>query len=435
MNYLNHKSEFGDIFDANLKELEKDIRNIYQVRNEYESTIKGGAIRLHSSTLDYKSTFACLSAILKNKITMGQIVKLYERNYSEYIGGSYEVLTCNSGSSANLLAISTLIQSKKLNRGDKVIVPALSWSTTIFPLVQYGLIPIFCDCNDLDFNISIENLERLVGLDNPRALMLIHTYGCPPDMDVICNLCSKNNMILIEDTCESMGAKWDGRKAGTFGEISTFSSYYSHHICTLEGGLTCFKDKSDLKIAESVRSHGWLRHLSKEDEIFKEYPQFDPSFLFNYVGYNLRLSEPQAAIGIEQLEQLDSFIENRSKSAKQYTAFFNNFRDLFKFIKPKEKAKSSWFGFPLVLKGNLKGKRNVLRKKLLEMNIESRPFLAGEFPIQPVVKNFEHIKDIDLAISKSISEDGLAIPCHQDIKKVDVEKICLVIKDFINETF
>jgi len=433
MNYLSHQSEFGDKFETHLKYLEQNIKSIYEIKNEYESSLKDDGIRLHSSTLDYKSTFACLNAILKNKITMGELVKLYEKTYSKYLGEFYNVLSCNSGSSANLLAISTLIQSKKLKKGDKVIVPALSWSTTIFPLVQYGLIPVFCDCNDSDFNISIENFESLIKTHEPKALMLIHTYGCPADMDTIQSLCISNNLILIEDTCESMGAKWGGRKAGTFGEVSTFSSYYSHHICTLEGGLTCFKDKSDLKVAESVRSHGWLRHLNKNDEIFKEYPQLDPSFLFNYVGYNLRLSEPQAAIGIKQLDQLDSFIEKRTKSAREYTKFFSNYQDLFNFIKPKGKAESSWFGFPLVLKGDLKGKRNVIRKKLLQHNIESRPFLAGDFTIQPVVNNFEHFKDLDLKVSQSISEDGLAIPCHQDIREKDIKKIFSVIKDFLDE--
>ena len=128
------------------------------------------------------------------------------------MGNTHKVLSCNSGSSANLLAISTLCQSGKLKKGDKVIVPALSWSTTVFPLVQYGLIPIFCDCNDLDFNISIDKFEKLIKDQKPKALMLIHTYGCPADMDAIKNICNLHNLILIEDTCESMGAEWNKKK-------------------------------------------------------------------------------------------------------------------------------------------------------------------------------------------------------------------------------
>ena len=232
-----------------------------------------------------------------------------------------------------------------------------------------------------------------------------------------------------------MGAEWDNQKAGTFGNVSTFSSYYSHHICTLEGGLTCFRDSSDLMIAESIRSHGWLRHLSKDNQIFKEYSMLDPKFIFNYIGYNLRLSEPQAAIGLEQIKQLNLFVKKRTISALIYTSFFSSYQDIIKYIKPKDKANSSWFGFPLVLTGKLKGKRDKLREKLIKNNIESRPFLAGNFAIQPVVKNFEHHKDNDLNVSQSISEDGLAIPCHQDISEEDIDKITTIIKDFFdNET-
>ena len=431
MSYLNHQNEFGVEFDSKLKELEKLIQEIYEVRHKNDLLYQDDFIRLHSSTLDANSSFACINAILENKITMGSIVNEYENNYKKYIGNTHEVLSCNSGSSANLLAISTLYQAGKLKSGDKVVVPALSWSTTVFPLVQYGLVPVFCDCNDIDFNISIENLESLVNSYKPKALMLIHTYGCPANMTEIVKICEGNAMVLIEDTCESMGSEWDGKKAGTFGDVSTFSSYYSHHICTLEGGLTCFKDKTDFKIANSVRSHGWTRHLDKEEKIFKEYPTIDPGFLFNFVGYNLRLSEPQAAIGIQQLKQLDIYIKKRIKSAKTYSSFFKTYKDLFKYIKPNEKALSSWFGFPLVLEGKLKGKRNKLREMLFENNIESRPFLAGDFTLQPVVKKFEYHKDEKLKVSNSIATDGLAIPCHQDINNKDIEKITSLIEKFI----
>ena len=433
MNYLSHQEEFGEEFNSKLEELKVFLENLYEIRNQNESDKKDRSIRLHSSTLDSHSTYACMRAILENKITMGSLVKSYEEFYSLYIVGSHKVLSCNSGSSANLLAISTLVQASKLKKGDKVIVPALSWSTTIFPLVQYGLIPIFCDCNDFDFNISVNNLRILIDKYNPKALMLIHTYGCPADMDEISKIIKSNEMILIEDTCESMGAEWGKKKAGTFGNISTFSSYYSHHICTLEGGLTCFRDNSDLKIAESIRSHGWLRHLDKDDLIFKKYSMLDPKFIFNYIGYNLRLSEPQAAIGLEQLKQLDMFVSKRTKSAEIYTSFFKQYQDLIKYIKPKEKAVSSWFGFPMVLTDKLKGKREKLRERLIEKNIESRPFLAGNFTIQPVVSNFEHIKDNDLTISQSISENGLAIPCHQDINEQDIDKVTSTIKDFLDD--
>ena len=433
MNYLEHQKEFGQQFENKLKELDDLLKKIYSIRDCNKTTKDNLPVRLHSSTLDASSAFACISAILENRITMGEIVRNYEASYSEYLGERYKVLSCNSGSSANLLAISALCQSGKLYHGDKVIVPALSWSTTVFPLVQYGLIPVFCDCNDLDFNISIEELESLIKIEQPKALMLIHTYGCPANMKQIKDICDLNNLILIEDTCESMGAEWDGKKAGTFGDVSTFSSYYSHHICTLEGGLTCFKDESIHEVAESIRSHGWVRHLDKTNEIFKVYQNLDPGFIFNYVGYNLRLSEPQAAIGIEQLKQLNNFIKNRRRSAQLYTSFFENYQDIFKYIKPQSKAYSSWFGFPLVLSGKLVGMRNKLRELLLENNVESRPFLAGDFTLQPVVKTFKHFKSKNLKVSASIASNGLAIPCHQDISEENISKIIKLFDQFIKK--
>lgn len=433
MNYLEHQKEFGEQFDNKLKDLNDLLKKIYSIRDQNTKNKNDLPIRLHSSTLDASSSFACISAILENRITMGETVKIYEELYSNYLDSKHTVLSCNSGSSANLLAISALCQSGKLNPGDKVLVPALSWSTTIFPLVQYGLVPVFCDCNDLDFNLSITELESLINLHKPKALMLIHTYGCPADMTQINDLCNLNNLILIEDTCESMGAEWDGKKVGTFGESSTFSSYYSHHICTLEGGLTCFKEKYIHEIAESIRSHGWVRHLDKNDKIFKDYQNLDPGFIFNYVGYNLRLSEPQAAIGIEQLKQLNNFIKRRRRSAELYTSFFKNHQDIFKYIKPNTKAYSSWFGFPLVLTGKLLGKRKELRQMLLENNVESRPFLAGDFTLQPVVKNFKHFKSKNLKVSSSIASDGLAIPCHQDISEKNILKVISLFENFINQ--
>lgn len=433
MNYLRHQTDFGKDFDEKIDELDELIKKIYKVKNNNTSNNNDLPIRLHSSTLDASSSFACIRSILENRITMGPIVKAYEDLYSNYLGNTHNILSSNSGSSANLLAISSLFQSGKLKTGDKVIVPALSWSTTVFPLVQYGLIPVFCDSNDIDFNLSNTNLQRLIEIHKPKALMIIHTYGCPADMDVITDLSSKNNLILIEDTCESMGSEWDNKKSGTFGDVSTFSSYYSHHICTLEGGLTCFRNKEDYEIAESIRSHGWIRHLDKNNKIFHENPDLDPSFIFKYIGYNVRLSEPQAAIGLEQIKRLESFVERRKFAAAKYISFFVNYQDIFKYIKPLKKANSSWFGFPLVLNGKLKGKRTELRNLLLENNIESRPFLAGDFTLQPVVKSFLHYKDTSLKISSSIAKDGLAIPCHQDISENNITKITSVIHSFINK--
>ncbi len=433
MAYLEHDNEFGESFLSKLEIIEKNITELYKTRDQYLDEFKNKPIRLHSSTIDSKSAFACFSAICKNQITMGKTVSDYENLFGRYLKKNYEILSCNSGSSANLLAISTLFQKGLLKKGDKVIVPALSWSTTVFPLVQYGLTPVFCDSNAHDFNISIEQIEDLINEHEIKGIMLIHTYGCPANMDLLNQICQSNNIILIEDTCESMGAEWGGEKVGTFGICSSFSTYYSHHICTLEGGFVCFQNKDLRDLAESVRSHGWIRHLSKDNQIFKDYSNLDPGFLFTHIGYNLRLSEPQAAIGMEQLNLLDSFISKRIIVAKEYINFFQNNEDLFSFQKPNVKAKSSWFGFPLILKGKLQNKRKFLRKFLLDKMIETRPFLAGDFTLQPVVNQFDHIKSNELTFSRKIAESGLAIPCHQSLNEENAHFVIEALKEFISK--
>ena len=191
---------------------------------------------------------------------MAENTRKFEDAFAKKIGSKYALMV-NSGSSANLLAISSLVNSGKLNRGDKVIVPALAWSTTIFPLVQYGLVPVYVDCCSETFNINSNEIIKCYQEHIIKGIMVIHTYGNPADMDFLVNFCESKSIFLIEDTCESMGAKWKDKPVGSFGDLGTFSSYYSHHICTLEGGLTVSKDKNLDDLMRSIRSHGWTRGI------------------------------------------------------------------------------------------------------------------------------------------------------------------------------
>ncbi len=432
MKYFKLESDFGEEFEIRLKNLKDEIINLYNLKQKRAEENQSNIIKLHSSTLNPESTYACLEALLKDKVTMGKIVEEYENAYSSYLKMPYYVLSNNSGSSSNLLAIATLIEKKILRKGDKVVVPSLAWSTTVFPLIQYGLIPIFCDANELDYNIDADRLNQICEKESPKAIMLIHTYGCPADMDAILDISRQYDLTLIEDVCESMGAEWNGQKAGTFGRVSTFSSYFSHHICTLEGGLTCFSDHEDYQVAGSIRSHGWTRHFPKDSEVFKQNSDIDPTFLFAHCGYNLRLSEPQAAMGIEELKRLDSYIHSRQIAAEEYIRYFSQNANLFSIIKPRKGAKSSWFGFPVILKGKLKGQRSNLRDYLQENQIETRPFLAGDFTKQPVMRKHPNISKYPLPISREISREGFALPCHQSITIENVDRVIKYIKRFID---
>ena len=265
--------------------------------------------------------------------------------------------------------------------------------------------------------------------------MLIHTYGIPVNMEEIMDLKDKFKLIVIEDTCESMGSEWGGKKTGTWGDVGTFSSYYSHHICTLEGGLTITDDDSLDEKMRSIRSHGWIRNSKNKKVISELYKNLDPNFLFTEIGYNLRLSDPQASIGIQQIEKLDTFIRKRNEAASAYIKNINDseLKNSINYPKFSTKAKPSWFGFPIILKNRLLGRKNKLRTFLKSKNIESRPFLCGDFTQQPVMKNILHEKDDDLKIAKNINENALALPCHQGITSNDVEYIINELCRFLQE--
>ena len=183
--------------------------------------------------------------------------------------------------------------------------------------VQYGLVPVYVDIDHNSFNIDLDG-QNAIQEYKPKALMAIHTYGNPINIDKLLEICSSSNVLLIEDTCESMGAKWKGKAVGSFGIAGTYSSYFSHHICTLEGGLTITNDSDLLQSMLSIRSHGWTRGTGIDISLIPDLARFDPTFPFVNCGYNLRLSDPQAAIGIVQLNKLASFVSSRQNIASHY---------------------------------------------------------------------------------------------------------------------
>ena len=430
MNYFKRSLPEKKNLDKCIDKISREIDFLYN-----QSSKNDEFIRLHSSTLGKEEFLAISKAILEGNITLGAYNNKYESIAKDIFESNFCV-SSNSGSSANLLAISSLIQSNKLKRGDKVIVPALAWSTTIFPLVQYGLIPIYVDMCPVTFNLNTQDVVECIKKYDVKAIMLIHTYGNPADMEFFENFCESNSLLLIEDTCESMGASWGGKPVGSFGILGTFSSYYSHHICTLEGGLTVCKDKNISDLMRSIRSHGWTRGIDFDLTGEKNIDKIDPDFMFLNMGYNLRLSDPQAAIGCVQLLKLNSFIERRRKAAEYFIKVINNSKVLSSHLKYQmvfDKALSSWFGFPLIFEKISSEDLRELRKVLLNFKIETRPFLAGDFSLQPVNKNFQNICFNSLPNLKDIQGNSLALPCHQDITFDEIEKIGSILENYLKK--
>lgn len=351
--------------------------------------------------------------ITSGMFTMGANVQTFERDFAAYVGSCHCVMV-NSGSSANLLMVAALFYTKnpklKLKRGDEVIVPAVSWSTTYYPLYQYGLKIKFVDIDLRTLNYDLDQLEQAV-TDKTRAIMAVNLLGNPNDFDRIGQIIGGRDIVLMEDNCESMGARFNGKQAGTFGVMGTFSSFFSHHISTMEGGLIVTDDEELYQILLSLRAHGWTRNLPKHNLVCGEKSEdpFEESFRFVLPGYNVRPLELEGALGVEQVKRLPNIVEERRKNGKLLQAALANHPDI---IIQQEIGESSWFGFSLVIRPGSKLTRKVLVGKLNELGFECRPIVAGNFAKNEVVKYFDSEVHGTLRNAEHIDQCGLFVGNH-----------------------
>jgi CDP-6-deoxy-D-xylo-4-hexulose-3-dehydrase len=344
--------------------------------------------QLATSTWNDKELKAIMKVILNDRYTMGEYVKQFEKEFAKFVGRKYAVMV-SSGSAANLLGIASLFYTQKpyLKRGDEVIVPAVSWSTTYFPLQQYGLKLKFVDIDLETLNYDLASLKEAI-TEKTKMIMVVNLLGNPNEFDTIKNIIKNKNIIIFEDNCESLGAEYNNKQTGTFGIIGTFSTFFSHHIATMEGGFVTTDNEELYHIFLSMRAHGWTRDLPNENKVCKKSDDwFEESFKFVLPGYNLRPIEMSGAIGIEQLKKLPNFIKQRRENAK---IFQNLFKNDDRFIIQKEVGKSSWFGFSLVVKKESGLKRKSLIRKLYDNGIECRPIVAGNFTRNHVMKYFNY---------------------------------------------
>ena len=351
--------------------------------------------------------------ITSGMYTMGANVQAFERDFAQYIGRQHCVMV-NSGSSANLLMVAALFYTKnskfKLQRGDEVVVPAVSWSTTYYPLYQYGLKIKFVDIDLHTLNYDLDQLEQAV-TEKTRAIMAVNLLGNPNDFDRIQKIIGGRDIILIEDNCESLGATFKGKQAGTFGVMGTFSSFFSHHISTMEGGLIGTDDEEIYQILLSLRAHGWTRNLPKKNHVCSEKSDdpFEESWRFVLPGYNVRPLEIEGALGVEQMKRLPNLVEERRKNGELLQAALSNHPEV---LIQKEIGESSWFGFSLVIRPGSRLTRKDLVWKLEELGFECRPIVAGNFAKNEVVKYFESEVHGTLKNAEHIDQNGLFVGNH-----------------------
>jgi len=343
--------------------------------------------------------------------TMGENVAEFEKQFAKYVDSKYCVMV-NSGSSANLLMVAALLYKNEspLKRGDEIIVPAVSWGTSYFPLYQYGLKLRFVDIDIETLNYDLDQLEDAV-TSKTRAILAVNLLGNPNDYTRINKIIDDRNIILIEDNCESMGATFQGKAAGTFGVMGSFSTFFSHHISTMEGGHIVTNDEELYHILLSLRAHGWTRNLPKVNQVCsdKSEDQFVESFRFVLPGYNVRPLELEGAIGLEQLKKLPIFIKERRENGVKFQQAMKNHPEL---MIQKEIDNSSWFGFSMVIRSESNMKRKELINQLTTLGFESRPIVAGNFSKSEVMKYFDYEVPFEMKNAEYIDNNGLFIGNH-----------------------
>lgn len=368
---------------------------------------------LATSSWGQEEIDAMQRVIASGMFTMGANVKAFEQAFAQYVGSSHCVMV-NSGSSANLLMVAALFYTKnpalRLRRGDEVIVPAVSWSTTYYPLYQYGLKIRFVDIDLHTLNYDLDQLEQAVTAKT-RMIMAVNLLGNPNDFARIKQIIGQRDIILMEDNCESLGASFQGKQAGTFGVMGSFSTFFSHHISTMEGGLIVTHDEELYHILLSLRAHGWTRNLPKHNLVCGEKSDdpFEESWRFVLPGYNVRPLEMEGAIGVEQVKKLPAFISARQKNGRAFQAAMANHPDI---LIQQEIGESSWFGFSLVIRPRVKLTRPALVRKLNDLGFECRPIVAGNFAKNEVVKYFNFETPFPLKNAEHADSHGLFVGNH-----------------------
>jgi len=379
---------------------------------------------LACDTWDNKEIEAIQKVIKTGRYTMGPHVKQFEKEFCEYFKCNDAVMV-NSGSTANLLMLATLKLKYKL--GGDIIVPAVSWSTTFFPLQQYGFRLNFVDIDKDTLNIDPGKIEKAITKDT-CAIFAVNLLGNSCEYDKINEIAEKHNLMLLEDNCESLGAISDTDiYNGTVGHMGSFSFFFSHHLQTMEGGMIACQHKEDADFIRSLRAHGWCRDLPEDNKIYKKTgDNFKDSFTFVTPGYSVRPLEMSGAIGSVQLQKWPSMREQRVKNAEY---FLNKFKDLPDVQTQREIGNSSWFGFSMIFNGNLSGKRDKIVEKFVENKIECRPIVAGNFMKNPVIDYLDYIDNKNYMVADYIHDNGLFIGNDVRDLKENIDIVYNIIKD------
>ncbi len=389
-----------------------------------DPTLSSEPYRLAADTMGPEEIEAAKAVLDSGQLTMGPRVRAFEEEFAEWIGAPHAVMV-NSGSSANLLMVDSLLRATSSTRllapGDEVIVPGLAWPTTVWPLAQLGLVPVFADVDPTTLAISLESARSVVG-PRTRGMFLIHPMGRALDVARYADFCTEHGLELLEDCCESLGAHWAGAHVGTTGSAASFSFYFSHHISTVEGGMVVTNDLALADDLRGLRAHGWVRDRSDRARWVAQHPEFDPRFLFATVGYNVRPTEIQGAIGSVQLRRLDEMLFARESLARAFRGWLEASAPWLELIgadtlgamTPADRRgrTNSWMTLPLRMRSEAPVDRNSVVGHFERNGVETRPIIAGNLARHPAVAQVRHRSAASMDTCDALLRDTFMIGCH-----------------------
>jgi CDP-6-deoxy-D-xylo-4-hexulose-3-dehydrase len=358
-----------------------------------------------------------IKVLISGQLTMSKKTRDFEKKFAYKLGKKYAVMV-NSGSSANLLAVFASCNPLRKNRfksGDEVLIPALCWSTSLWPLVQSGLKPVFVDVDKDTLNVNSDLLVKKI-TNKTKVIMLVHVLGNSTDVEKIKKIAQRKKIILIEDTCESLGTKFKNKYLGTFGDFGTYSFYYSHQVTSGEGGMIVCDNQDDYELLCSMRSHGWSRNLKSQKKIEKKYPNINSKFIFINSGFNLRPTDIIASIGNSQFKRLDKLIKIRranSLKIKNRLIKSKKWNNQFSFLKINSNVTPSLFGFSIFINKKFSKKKKKFLEFLDNEGVETRPIISGNFLNQPAIKLFKlNKKNQKFPEAQKVENCGFFIGLH-----------------------
>lgn len=413
------------------REIAQLIRSYFVRSADRASAHDGLKAPLAIPSFGWEEVAEAVDSLLDQRTTMGVKVRTFEERFAHYLGVRHAVMV-NSGSSANLVALSLLMSPSDANPlvpGDEVITPALTWATTVFPIAQLGLVPVLVDIEPDTLNIDPAAVERAI-TPRTRAIMPVHALGNPCDMTALMEIARAHGLRVIEDACEAHGAEWDGRKVGGFGDLGTFSFFFSHHITTMEGGMVVTDDEAYAERARALRAFGWVRDSRNGRAIAGAYPHLDPRFLFTEAGYNFRPTELQGAFGMHQVAKLDGFVEQRRANAARLNAAFAPLDDQLLLPVEAPRARHAYFGYALHARTGVTFDRNELIRQLEAHGIETRPLMAGNIVAQPAIRGVQHRVVGPLPHAEHAAQHGIFVGIHHGLSDKVLANMARVVQAF-----